>query len=717
MDFYKLREIVSDGRAKLTWVGVLNDELYVRLGNARSVVRIDKSTLRDDVSGLEIIRNMESEFDVSDTGLVSKRHYTLLREASVRGIGISGSCVYGGFGKFTADPTCCTMAYDVEVDISTCGPGEFPLMDRGILSVACVCTCGLKVVITTLTQTVPRDLAHIRVIHCDTSRELTRKFLDLVTDHMPLWLVGWNNYGFDNQCMLYHYSEAADMCEVVRTGGSSMVAYGYAFNIPGCYNIDAFAYMSRARSGVYSALSLKVVAREIGCVSKTDMPDMAVNMNIRDLITYNVNDCDVTLDVWFKSGLATEIPSLAVCSSSPVYDCARYVTGTMMPLLLSSVAVSNGKVLNWSTSTRDQEYKGGYVVEPLRGHYRHVMVCDFSSMYPTIMSCCNISPETVRVEAFSRDDTPGDVTWTSDTIRVVLEDCVALFPYTKTSLVKGVLDKMVALRKAHKTSDPAYATSLKVCSNSMYGCVGYMQSALYSPACSSAVTAVGRWCLKLAYRTFERHGLKVLYGDTDSCFVTPITELCDTEAECRQIVQDALDALSDTFASTPLAKMSMEPESYHPGVILFDKKRYCKLNVDGTIKYTGVSAARRNAPGMVKETCVAVCSSILKQPTLEHVFDSISIHLETSMRHLLTSNVSVQDVASIKSRDGVKCYGYIRSDGSEARVPLWNGHVDATDVDIREILKMIKRESDRITMPCGLGDTYEVTRRSMRFLS
>lgn len=323
--------------------------------------------------------------------------------------------------------------------------------------------------------------------------------------------------------MLYHNPNMSGMCEQVRVGGSKMVTYGNIIHIPGCYDVDTMAYMVRARPGEYSAMSLEVVAQVTpGCSPKLDMPTMSSEVDLHQLAEYNVNDCNVMLDVWFKSGLCVEIPSLAACSSSPVYDCARYITGTTIPLLLSSEALSRRMMLNWSTSTRDQEYRGGYVLDPRRGLHRGVIVCDFSSMYPTIMSCCKISPETVSMEPLRPGEKEDDVTWSGTHVRVALQDRAAVFPYTSTSFLKSVLQDMVKLRSVYKRSDPLYAKSLKVCANSAYGRVGYEDSAMYSSSCSAAVMSVGRWSVKLAYRVLERNGLTVLYGDTDSCFATPL---------------------------------------------------------------------------------------------------------------------------------------------------------------------------------------------------
>ncbi|OBR02031.1 DNA polymerase pol2 [Colletotrichum higginsianum IMI 349063] len=402
---------------------------------------------------------------------------------------------------------------------------------------------------------------------------------------------------------------------------------------------------------------------------------MSQEMDLASLVEYNINDCNAALDVWYKSGLSTEIPSFAACSSSPVYDCGRYIT-TMVPLAISSEALSRGMMLNWSTSNKDQEYRGGFVLDPKRGHHLSIIVCDFSSMYPTIMTCCNISPETVEVQETLGEDVEGEVTWSSTHVRIVLEDCVALFPYKSTSLLKEVLLDMVTLKKEHRKSDHSMPNRS-------------------NPSCSSAVTSIGRWRVKLAYRVLERHGLKVLYGDTDSCFVCPSDPALRTQEGRTTAVASALERLKQEFEDTPLRGMTMEMDSYHPGIILLDKKRYCKLNLDGRIRYTGVSAARSNVAGLVKDKCMRVAESILKSTSRNEQVDSISRHLETTMRHVMSGRVTVKDVSSIASRDGVKCYAYSSASGETVRRALWESHLDASDVRAPEVLENVREESDR----------------------
>lgn len=189
-----------------------------------------------------------------------------------------------------------------------------------------------------------------------------------------------------------------------------------------------------------------------------------------------------------------------------------------------------------------------------------------------------------------------------------------------------------------------------------------------------------------------------------------------SEADCYATVNAALANLKAEFASTPLGDMSMEIESYHPGVILLDKKRYCKLGSDGSIRFTGVSAARRNVAGLVKQTCVKVASSIILLDSAAAGTSAISRNLEVVLAHVMSGKVTVKDVSSIASHDRLKCYSYRSVDGQDRRRQLWKSHLGASDVSACEILENVRSECNRLTVPCGLGDTMKICRRAERFI-
>jgi len=86
-----------------------------------------------------------------------------------------------------------------------------------------------------------------------------------------------------------------------------------------------------------------------------------------------------------------------------------------------------------------------------------------------------------------------------------------------------VLDFLVKERAAMRSHQPLYDMILKVLANNIYGAIGYVNSHLYSPACATSMTAVERWLSLIAKLIFVVCGLKIVAGDTDSCFVKATT--------------------------------------------------------------------------------------------------------------------------------------------------------------------------------------------------
>jgi len=88
----------------------------------------------------------------------------------------------------------------------------------------------------------------------------------------------------------------------------------------------------------------------------------------------------------------------------PVQELARTSTGTAISSMQLLRAVRDGILIPWQKSepevfkTANQLIvtdKGGLTYQPLVGLYEQIGELDFSSMYPTLMSTFNISPETI----------------------------------------------------------------------------------------------------------------------------------------------------------------------------------------------------------------------------------------------------------------------------------------------------------------------------------
>lgn len=150
--------------------------------------------------------------------------------------------------------------------------------------------------------------------------------------------------------------------------------------------------------------------------------------------------------------------------------------------------------------------QGGHVLEPVTGLHRNVWVFDFKSLYPSIIRTFNIDPLSYAAEPQPEEDlirTPGGA----------FRRAPAILP--------SMLDELFPRREAaKKTGDDVAAHAIKILMNSFYGVLGTPACRFYNPALANSITGTGREILLWSKQWFESAGFDVLYGDTDSLFVS-----------------------------------------------------------------------------------------------------------------------------------------------------------------------------------------------------
>jgi DNA polymerase-2 len=101
-------------------------------------------------------------------------------------------------------------------------------------------------------------------------------------------------------------------------------------------------------------------------------------------------------------------------------------------------------------------------------------------------------------------------------------------------ILPELLDRLFPLREeALERSDALAAQAIKILMNSFYGVLGTTRCRFYSPDTANAITSLGQKMLRWTRDAFEKRGLPVLYGDTDSLFVDLGSERDDAAAEAR----------------------------------------------------------------------------------------------------------------------------------------------------------------------------------------
>ena len=180
-----------------------------------------------------------------------------------------------------------------------------------------------------------------------------------------------------------------------------------------------------------------------------------------------------------------------------------------------------------------KSYTGGYVIEPTKGYYQQpVYVLDVKSLYPTMMINNNISFDTVNCDC-CKDDSSAKVSVEIMNIindGIILEekrDHVYWICKKKIGIIPNLLTQFRDERfRQQELGNTSMQLALKNLINGIYGLFGtdFFEFADYRIA--EITTAFGRKVLQYMRETAkEVYGFDVIYGDTDSIFVTNITRI------------------------------------------------------------------------------------------------------------------------------------------------------------------------------------------------
>ena len=145
---------------------------------------------------------------------------------------------------------------------------------------------------------------------------------------------------------------------------------------------------------------------------------------------------------------------------------------------------------------------------------------DFNSLYPSIIQEFNICFTTVNRDRFN-------ITHDENKDMPILPE-----RDTESGVLPRLLNTLVSRRREVKKllKDPKNTPfqkaqydikqqALKLTANSMYGCLGYVNSRFYAKPLAMLVTNKGREILMDTRQLAESSSLRVVYGDTDSVMI------------------------------------------------------------------------------------------------------------------------------------------------------------------------------------------------------
>lgn len=163
---------------------------------------------------------------------------------------------------------------------------------------------------------------------------------------------------------------------------------------------------------------------------------------------------------------------------------------------------------------------GALTVQPKAGTYFNTVVCDFESLYPSVIDSYNLSYETVNCThpecMTNRIKEIGDH-WVCKRRRGFWAILVGAIKDLRIRWFKPVAKSTAVSEQERKTAQ-ALAKLLKLISVSSYG-VTVRIHGLACPPLAECITGYGRWALQTTWTMAESNGMHPTYGDTDSIFL------------------------------------------------------------------------------------------------------------------------------------------------------------------------------------------------------
>ncbi|NHN37567.1 DNA polymerase II [Pseudomaricurvus alcaniphilus] len=382
--------------------------------------------------------------------------------------------------------------------------------------------------------------SHSYLSYCEDETALLQQFLLWYQQVDADILIGWNVVNFD----LRFLQRKADELGLRLTLGRQQSVpdwrqsrddnQHYTVTLAGRLVMDGIDTLKSATYN-FESFGLDFVGRELLQRGKlTDDVDHRGDTITEQFLTdkpalaaYNLEDCQLVWDIFVHTklldfaverarltGLAMDRFGGSVASFDNRYLPRLHRQGFVAPCLPAEpVGVGS---------------PGGYVMDSNPGFYRHVLVLDFKSLYPSIIRTFHIDPlaqacgrEYERTELGLEREDSWDMQETADVDRAELVPGYngAVF-LKRNALLPNLIGELWQARdKAKQQRNQAMSQAIKIIMNSFYGVLGTPGCRFFDHRLPSSITLRGHQILTRSRELIEELGHRVIYGDTDSVFV------------------------------------------------------------------------------------------------------------------------------------------------------------------------------------------------------
>ncbi len=364
-------------------------------------------------------------------------------------------------------------------------------------------------------------------------KSLLQAFISWFTLFDPDLIVGWNVIDFDfrllNKRAEYHKLKLnigrGQKNAYFRQSESSQQAF---ISIPGRVVLDGIATLKTA-TYQFRSWSLESVSQTLLGEGKKihNVHDRMAEINhlFRHdkiaLAKYNLQDCHLVNRIFAHTHLIDfmiQRSKLTGVELDRMGGSVAAFTNLYLPTLHRAGYVApNLAPEQWTASP------GGYVMDSVPGLYDSVLVLDFKSLYPSIIRTFLIDPMGL-IEGLKQG--------TGKASDQAVDGFVGGQFHRTRHILPHIIEQLWQARdEAKRQHDQPMSQAIKIIMNSFYGVLGSSGCRFFDARLASSITMRGHEIMKQTRALFEQRGHTVIYGDTDSIFVSVNNRLSQQAAD------------------------------------------------------------------------------------------------------------------------------------------------------------------------------------------
>ena len=423
-------------------------------------------------------------------------------------------------------------------------------------------------------------------------KALLLAFRDRVVRFDPDVLTGWNVIDFDFQVLSERFRHYGISFSLGRSRETAVYlpkseGRGSRVIVPGRQVWDGVRVV-RASPETFEDYSLETVAGAIlGYGKRIELQEgedriRAIERLYREepkeLCAYCLQDARLVHRIFAKTGLfeltlrrcvligvAPELAWTSIAAFEHLYIEALHQRGRVAPTFGVDPLPMEGA-------------PGGIILSPRPGVFDDVLVFDFQSLYPSIIRTFNIDPL-----SYLPDRQPGTEEELREVQPPIRAPNGALFR-RQPGILPELLNRFFERRsEAQEKGDAVASFVYKIIMNSFYGVLGARGCRFAGSDLAGAITSFGQRILSWCKTFLEGLGYTVLYGDTDSLFVTILEPGAQPSAQTENDVREIPTAASldgeeiCRLVNEALEKHLIESYGVEPRLTLIFEKRYSRF--------------------------------------------------------------------------------------------------------------------------------------------